>query len=70
MEFNIDHLEPSDVPLGYIATVKYMDADGSVCILHTFDEVSPWEALGMIEAHRDYLKGMMRDDREYLDSDE
>jgi len=48
------------VCLGYAVSIKFLDADGDLSIFNTSHEVTPWEALGMLETARDDLKDRLR----------
>lgn len=51
-----DRLPADAVLVGYVASIKFLDANGELCLLHVSSDVPAWEALGMVTSARDDIR--------------
>lgn len=59
------------IALGYVAVIKCLDADGHAVLIHAESEdISIWEAAGMVRAATIRTEAVLHDAACYVDSDD
>lgn len=66
----IDGMPEGYMPVGYVCSVKALDPDGNLVLLHNrTSQVTHWEAIGMLTSHLDDLRDGLREASYAVDED-
>lgn len=58
-------LPEGSMVIGHASSIKYLDEDGGVSLMHTSNgDLPPWEIIGMLISHCDDLRQSLREGSE------